>query len=341
MQRIAIPVLLAAALCVPALAHGFLVPLRQQDAHVFPARTDDVHIASLRLDVRQSSAAERPDADARRWDVDLELAVRNRRSRPVEQRLGVVIEPQRAGHTEVLARGVVVPTAPETPRHDGHLRDHHYPDVLGFSLSLAPHELVLLRIRTRVTARTDELGQTWLELPLQPLGLFDDDIGTAWVRIDSRERMIGLRASLTGWTRHDGSAPGASWYVRDWSITRPLRVGWIAPWPMLVRAALVESCPAPWDLLQQVASGQPDSLRAFLDEVDEDARRFCASLPLIVNGYRFSSAEMRERLSGIPLSRYLPGAPDEARLYLPDATFDRDQLSEVERLYMDTLQRFR
>ncbi|TVQ98078.1 MAG: hypothetical protein EA398_13760, partial [Deltaproteobacteria bacterium] len=293
--RALLPTLLL-ALLLPAPAEALLVPLREQAGSLFPIQQEEVHVSSLLLRVVRPLDETVAAGAPQRWLVEAELAVRNRRNREVEALLGFIVEPAHAANATVHLRGAPVETTRAQVLHDPRLRYHHHPDVLRFTLPLRPLDLVTLQLRTVVTARVDETGQTWIELPLHALGLFDDVVAHAWIRLEADERMLGFRASLTDWTFYDAPENAASWFVRDWEIRRPLQIAWIGAWPLLLRMATVEDCPTPWDLMQRVASGRLEELRGFLAELDPETREFCAGLPLVVHGNRFRREETRERL---------------------------------------------
>lgn len=321
---------------IPASAHALLVPLRTQAESFFPRASEDVHIASMSLRVWQER-----DIDGTRpgdqWEVDAEFAIRNRRSTAVQEQIGVIASSAAAPRTSVHARGIPVELTPVRGLHDGSLREHHYPDLLRFTLRMEPQELILLRLRTTVSARTDASGQVWVELPLHALDLFDDRIETAWIRIEAPERMMGFRASVTGWTLHDAPANIASWYIKDFRASRPFQAAWIGAWSLLLRVAVVEDCPAPWEVMRRIGSSRMEELRSLLEELDPDTRDFCGSQPLIVHGHVFRSERTRDQLGEILLTRYVPDAPTDSRVYRENAAFTRDQLTDVERIYMDTL----
>ena len=337
MRQLLAPLLvLLLLLLLPVPAQALLVPLRAQAENYFPRESEDVHIASMNLRVWQEPdiGGDRP---ADQWEVDVDLAIRNRRSHAVEEAIGVITSTRAAAHTSLQARGRTVELHPARGLHDGSLRDHHYPDLLRFTLRMEPQELVTLRLRTSVSARTDASGQIWVELPLNALALFDDRIETAWIRVEAPERMLGFRASVTGWTFHDAPVNLVSWYIKDFRTSRPFQAAWIGAWPLLLRMAVVEDCPAPWDIMRRIGSSRIEELRALLADLDPDTRDFCGSLPLIVHGHVFRTEGTRTRLGEIPLTRYAPDAPGDSRVYRENPGFSRDQLTDVERIYMDTL----
>lgn len=325
------------SLLAPAPAEALLVPLREQAGSLFPVQQEEVHVSSLLLRITRPVDEATAAGSSQRWLVEAELAVRNRRNREVEANIGLIVEPAYASRATVHARGVPIDTTRVQVLHDPRLRQHHHPEAVRFTLPLGPLDLVTVHLRTIVSARTDETGQTWLELPLHALGLFDDVISHAWIRLEADERMLGFRASLTDWTYYDAPENAASWFVRDWEIRRPLQIAWIGAWPLLLRMATIEDCPTPWELMQRVAAGRAEELRGFLGALDPDTREFCAGLPLVVHGNRFRSEETRERLGELRLSRYVPNAPDNLPIYVVNPAFTREGLTDVERIYMDTL----
>lgn len=308
-------------------AHAFLLPVRQVEGGWFVYPLEEVQ--PVLLDVRVRPSWENPDDDGR-MDVDVEARLRNRRESPRTLRLFVAADGTRVHWRDASLAGESLSTQPVTLRHDPAHPTHVSRPGHLLEFEVPARDIVVLRVRLRVSLSDDSIGQHFLELPMDAFALWQDAIENAVIDLSLGERALGLQTSLS----HAIVYPEGRlrWFVREWRPQRVLRVGWVGAWQALVLAAEVEECPRPWDVVRRLSEGV-SSVETWLQGWDRSALNFCGSLPLVVRGHVFSSERVRRELADIPMQRYLGTSSDRGSFYIPDPGFRMDDLTEMERVY--------
>ena len=147
----------------------------------------------------------------------------------------------------------------------------------------------------------------------------------------------GFRPRSRATTLYDEPVNRLSWYIRDWESTQALQWAYLPAWSALVRVADVESCPAPWTVMEHMMSGDVNAVGSYVSGFDPDTLNFCAALPLMIHGYPFESESVREQFASVSLARYINASESRGSIYRVNPEFDADMLSDVEAIYRRTL----
>ena len=271
-----------------------------------------------------------PDAQVGAYWVVAETLIRNQSRNPVTTCLLVADEAGQTDRTTIWLRGQKVEAPVATLGYDPALPDLHPEHARRLEVTLAPGELAPVRVMRSVALTVDALGQRFLSLPTHLLAAFDGKVEAASIAIWSAERMVALRASLSGESQYDEPSAGVNWYVKDWEPRAPLSIGWLSPWQALVLVAAVEKCPDPLALSQAVGRGHR-AVAELLAPYDAASRAFCATLPSMLHGAPLS-ASLAAAAARMTANRYVASAP-EVSLYRPNPAYAATSLTQLEGIY--------
>ena len=323
---------LLGAFALPRQADAVVTPLQYVEGHWFPVRTEalQVQLASIRLAERQA------EDTGRAWELEAELWLRN-------VSLDVTRFDVAAIGGEVLSverDGAPVTTEPIPIRQDPSLPEATFGEGVRVALELEPERTAVLRIQLRVAGRVDTYGRSLVVIPTQALGLFGGDVRAGHLEAQVLERPYGMQSTLSGATIYDEPINRIVWPLFSWSARVPFQLSYLPPWPMLMAMAEVDRCPDPWEIVRLMSAGELEELTNLVESFDPAMIEFCAHLPLVTHGYVFSSERARAQLLDLSLRRYVPDAGESARAYVPNPAFEEAWLSDAERIYRDTLERY-
>lgn len=326
-----------AALLWSTQAWAFVAPLQTDGEHFYLHKTDRWQIAVANIKVVPRFDVTNPSKVLHSWTAEAELWLRNITVDKQSLILGVADSEEHTGETQVFLDGQRIDTAITNIEYEKSKTDIHQPKMRRFSVS-APHGgRVVLKIRMVVDAKRGDDGQYTLTLPTNLLSLLSKRVLHSFIHVELDTRPIGMTTTLGGHTFYDFPENKLSWFALDWKPTIPLQISWLESWALLSRIAEVEKCPAPWNVVRHVSSSDLKQLRDLLAAYDAQTLRFCSSLPLVLHGYVFSSARVRQQFSEVPLRRYLGKQARDGSLYRENPSFERDDLPQAEYLYWSTL----
>lgn len=331
MLRFLIPLLVLSCF-VSSHAHAFLIPVRTVEGRTFPTARADVEIGSARIYVER---AER--ASGVRYLVDAEFALRT--SSLAVQRVPLLLADEEAwkGRTQIWVDGRSVVGRDGRVGYDPALPDVSPDRGTFFEADVVAGQMSVVRVAFHIDAVADTMGRTGLRLPTQWLALWGTMIPAAHVELALDARPLAFQTTLSGATRYDEPENRVTWFLREWRPRIAFEAWWMSPWTALLLMANIEQCPEPMHVVRLLSQGYLERLRNHNAAFDAEALQFCASLPLILHGNPFPSAEVRAELGQIRWSRYLPGSPEDARVYEPNPEFSEAMLLEVETLYRNAL----
>lgn len=333
----ALPLTLAfVVLALAAPASALVAPLTETEGRYFPAAATEVQVLSASVYVERLPARGE-DGGANRWLVELDLVLRNHQD--AVRTVPVAFSPgaEFADQTRVWLDGEPLTTVADDVGHDPALPDHLVRNPLRANLAMQPLTVHTVRVVTGVQSQRDAYGQTFLRLPLHLLSLFDEAMPYVGITIRLDDRPLALQSTIRNPIVYDAPEPMLQWFVRNADLTLPFEVSWLDPWSALMLVAEVESCPAPWDVVQSVSRGDLVGLEFNLRDEGDDTLAFCAGLPGVLRGGPIANADAADHLASIDMRRYLPGDAERGPLYAPNAEYDDDQLTDPERLYRNTL----
>jgi hypothetical protein len=317
----------------PATSLATALPIRLIDQAVFPSTSASIAILHLNVLGTPSLQAEAlGNLGVWTWDVSITMQCRDIADTDVP--LALLIPS--SGHAWV--DGDRISTQRTAIRQDPALPDHVWDSAQITTIDCTPGRVFVLRTRHSAESRLDSYGQRFLDLPVHGLGLFVDSISTATIHIELPDRPVALQTSLGNPVFYDEPDPALHWYVQAWEPTINLQTSWVSPWSALQMVAEIESCPPPWQVIQQLTNSQSADFNTMAGTFDDSTLRFCARLPEIIHGAPFDNGPVLEQLSSIMMSRYLPNLAYDVPLYRPNRGWALSHLSEVEALYRSALQ---
>jgi hypothetical protein len=317
-------------------ASAFLLPLRAMDDSWFPGSTAGVEVTALRMDVSPALEARNTgNPDAWSWDLELRLHCIAIEAQVVPL---AVVSTGVDSTAEVWIDGRPANASIVPVRRDPALPEMIFDDGALVQLACNPGDFVTIRIRVLAEARVDSYGQHFLDAPLHTLGQFAGTIDTVWLNIQLRERPMALQSTITNPVWYEEPHPSLSWYMRSWEPSIPFQMSWLSPWTTLQMVTGVESCPDPWQVVQQMSAGNVGAIRSYLAGFDEGTLSFCGMLPSVIHGAPFSSGASRAQLEAISMRRYLPTLAHDVPLYRENPAWNESMLSDVERMYARALQ---
>jgi hypothetical protein len=323
---------IALAGLAPTAADATVLPIRMVDRLPFPAATEAITILDIRAQAAPAMAAETMGMlGVWQWDVTMTMQCRSIEATTVPVALLI------PSSGDAWIDGVPVASRSVTLQRDPAMPDQTYPFAQLTELDCQPGNVFELRTRHSFETRVDSYGQRFLDFPALALSLFAENIGTASLFVELHDRPIALQTTLSDPTLYDEPDAAMSWYLRNWEPGLNFQVSWLSPWSALQMVADVESCPAPWQVVQATTSGDPNALQSLAAAYDDSTLRFCARLPEIIHGAPFEPGPVTTQLMEISMSRYLPSLAHETALYRPNPAWSMELLSEVEGLYRSAL----
>lgn len=329
--------LLSATVLWSTQAFAFLAPLQTDGQHFYLHSSDRWQIAVAKVDLKPRFEPTNPDKVLHSWTVDAELWLRNLSVDKQSIILGVADDPEHTAKTEVMIDGQRVDTLVTPIEFEQAKSDIHRQSMRRFSVVVPHGARAVIRVRMIVDAQRGDNGEYTLTLPTNLLSLLSKKILHSFVDITLDARPIGMTSTLSGYTFYDAPENKLSWFALDWKPSIPLQVSWLESWALLTRVAEVEQCPRPWDVVRHVSRSDLKTLGTLLSSYDAQTLRFCSSLPLVLHGYVFSSARVRQQFAEVPLRRYLGKKAREGSIYRENPSFEREDLPEAEYLYWSTL----
>jgi hypothetical protein len=324
------------SLMAASSASAFLLPLRAMDDSWFPGSSAGVEVTALRMDVSPAvEARSSGNLDAWNWDLELRLHCIAIEAQVVPLAL---VSDTAESNVEVWIDGRPANTSTVPVRRDPAIADMVFEEGELIQLACNPGDFVTVRARVQAEARVDSYGQRFLTAPLHTLGQFAGTIDTTWLTVSLPERPMAMQATITNPVWYEEPNPSLSWYMRAWEPAIPFQVSWLSPWTTLQMVAGVESCPDPWQVVQQMSAGNVGAIRSYLAGFDEGTLSFCGMLPAVIHGAPFSSGASREQLLAISMRRYLPTLAHDVLLYRENPAWNESMLSDVERMYARALQ---
>lgn len=328
---------LVATMAFAATSWAFVAPLQTDGQHFYLHTSDRWQIAVANIDLKPRFEPTNPDKVLHSWTVDAEFWLRNVSVEKQSIILGVADDPSHTAHTEVFIDGQRIDTLATDIEFEKAKSDLHRPTMRRFTVAVPHGGRAVVRVRLVVDAKRGENGEYTLSLPTNLLSLLSKKILHSFINITLDARPIGMTSTLSGYTFYDAPENRLSWFALDWSPGIPLQVSWLESWALLTRVAEVEQCPRPWDVVRHVSRSDLKALDALLASHDAQTLRFCSSLPLVLHGYVFSSARVRQQFAEVPLRRYLGKKAREGSIYRENPSFDREDLPHAEHLYWSTL----
>lgn len=324
------------SLTVASAASAFLLPLRAMDDAWFPGSTAGVEVTALRMDASPAPEARNSgNLDAWSWDLELRLHCIAIDAQVVPL---AVVSTRPNATTEVWINGRPANPSTVAVRRDPALPEMVFDDGALIQLACNPGDFVTIRVRVVAEARVDSYGQHFLDAPLHTLAQFAGTIDTAWMNIQLPERPMALQSTITNPVWYEEPHPSLSWYMRSWEPSIPFQMSWLSPWTTLQMVAGVESCPDPWQVVQQMSAGNIGAIRSYLAGFDEGTLSFCGMLPSVIHGAPLVSGTSRAQLEAISMRRYLPTLAHDVPLYRENSVWNESMLSDVERMYARALQ---
>lgn len=318
-------------------ASAFVTALRTDGERYFLHEAENWQLAVTRIDLTPRFDILQPETVRHSWTVDAEIWLRNVSVEKQSAILAIADDPQFTGDTEVYLDGQRIETALTKMEYEASRQDMHRDTVRRFSVSVPSAGRVVIGVRMRVDATRDDMGQYSLEIPTHLFSMLSEKVIQSYIRIDMDARPVGLTSTLSGFNFYDFPWNRISWFSLSWAPKIPLKVLWLESWTLLSRVAEVEQCPAPWDVVRNVSASNMTAVRTLLADYDAQTLRFCASLPLVIHGYVFSSQRVRDQFAQVPLRRYLGSAADRGSIYRENPAFQRDDLPQLEKIYWGTL----
>lgn len=318
-------------------ASALVTALRTDGERYFLHEAKNWQLAVTRIDMSPRFDILEPSTVRHSWTVDAEIWLRNVSAEKQSAMLAVADDPNFTGDTEVYLDGQRIETALTTMEYEKDRQAMHRKTVRRFSVSVPSAGRVVIGVRMRVDAVRDDEGQYSLELPTHLLSMLSEKVIQSYIRVDMDARPVGLTSTLSGYNFYDFPWNRISWFSLDWAPRIPLKVVWLESWTLLTRVAEVEQCPAPWDVVRNVSASNMTAVRTLLANYDAQTLRFCASLPLVIHGYVFSSQRVRDQFAEVPLRRYLGSTAERGSIYRENSAFQRDDLPQLEKIYWSTL----
>lgn len=329
--------ILTTALLWSTHAWAFVAPLQTDGEHFYLHKTDNWQIAVANITLVPRFDITNPSKILHSWTAEGELWLRNITVDKQSIILAVADSEEHTGQTQVFLDGQRIDTVATQIEYEKSKTDIHQPTMRRFTVS-APHGgRVVLMVRMVVDAKRADDGEYTLTLPTNLLSLLSKKVLHSFIRVELDARPIGMTTTLGGHTFYDYPENKLSWFALDWQPAIPLQVAWLESWALLTRIAEVEQCPAPWHVVRHVSSSDLKELGDLLSKYDAQTLRFCSSLPLVLHGYVFSSARVRQQFSEVPLRRYLGKRAREGSIYRENPSFERSDLPRAEHLYWSTL----
>jgi len=312
------------------------MPLERVDEYWTPTSAETVSITAMRLEIVPSRD---PVADVLMWSVDETLALFNHGAEEVVLSLGipniwsagepVVGEPAGDFWAEAFVNGSLAETEivrvvpnPSHPEVD-------YGVARKFTVRIPAASSAYVRLMFALPAGSTAAGESRLLYPFQLRELWDGDIEFGTIVVRWRDRVFSFRTNLPGYALY---ADRAEWFLRQFRPSDELDIRFL---PRLAVFRLVgESlgCPMPWEIVDRVADGRPDSLRDFLAGYRTDQLELCVELPATLRGSVHAA-----RASGLSELRLEQFADSESGisgpLFVADPDYNPDQMTESEALY--------
>lgn len=322
-------------------ATALIAPLAEEGDRTFITREEGLQLAVVQVEMTPVFDPREQLSQQNSWRVRAEIFLRNISGETRDLLLGFNADTAVDDSLRVLVDGAHIATADKELSSNPLVEVARFTEASTFPLSIESNRGVRIGLEFQLQARRDERGQSILGLPTHLFGLLAPQVDQAFIGIDFNELPAGLASTLSGYTIWNQPWQRLSWYAIDWTPRLPLQIVWVQPWVLLVTMTEVESCPSPLEIVRRMSSGDVRGIEAYLADWQTSDLEFCASLPLAIHGYSFSSERVRTQFSEIELNRYLGTSGERGSIYRENPGFDPEvHLSDAEAVYWRTLQRY-